>query len=54
MAVIKEYNSGGTTIKICDDYLPKNEEENRLRYSLLDEVARRIVEENIRKRMVSQ
>lgn len=44
MAVIKEYNSGGTLIRICDDYMPKTEEENKYRYSLLDEVARRITE----------
>ena len=46
MAVIKEYNSGGTLIRICDDYMPKTEEENKYRYSLLDEVARRISERN--------
>lgn len=46
MAVIKEYNSGGTLIRICDDYMPKTEEENKQRYSLLDEIARRISERN--------
>lgn len=46
MAVIKEYNSGGTLIRICDDYMPSSEEENKQRYSLLDEVARRISERN--------
>lgn len=44
MAIIKEYNSGGTTIKIADDFMPKTEEENKLAYALLDEVARRICE----------
>lgn len=44
MAVIKEYNSGGTLIRICDDYMPKTEEENRFRYTMLDDVARRICE----------
>lgn len=47
MAVIKEYNSGGTTIRICDDYLPKTEEENQLRYSILNDVARRIIERSL-------
>ena len=46
MAVIKEYNSGGTLIRICDDYMPETEEENQLRKSLLNDVARRIVERN--------
>lgn len=47
MAVIKEYNSGGTIIRICDDYLPKTEEENQFRYSMLDDVARSIIEKSI-------
>lgn len=49
MAVIKEYNSDGTIIRICDDYMPKTEEENKTRYSLLNDVARRIIESQIKK-----
>lgn len=47
MAVIKEYKSGGTTIKICDDYLPKTEGEKNLRFSMLDDVMQRIIENQI-------
>lgn len=47
MAVIKEYKSGGTTIKICDDYLPKTEGEKNLRFSMLDNVMLRLIESQI-------
>ncbi len=47
MAVIKEYKSGGTTIKICDDYLPKTEGEKNLRFSMLDDVMLRLIESQI-------
>lgn len=47
MAIIQEYNSGGTLIRICDDYMPKTEEENILKYSLLNDVAKRIVEKEM-------
>ena len=47
MAVIKEYKSGGTTIKICDDYLPKTEKEKNLRFLMLDDVMQRIIENQI-------
>lgn len=47
MAVIKEYKSGATTIKICDDYLPKTKEENDFRFSMLDDVMQRIIENQI-------
>ena len=47
MAMIKEYKSSGTLIRIFDDYIPKTKEENSIRYSLLNEVAKRIVEKEM-------
>ena len=52
MAVIKEYKSGATTIKICDDYLPKTKEENDFRFSMLDDVMQRIIENQINRRAI--
>lgn len=52
MAVIKEYKSGGTIIKICDDYLPKTEEEKNLRFSMLDDVMLRLIESQIDREII--
>lgn len=46
MAVIKEYFSGGTKIRIMDDFMAKTPEENRLIKEQLDDIARRIIERN--------
>ena len=53
MAVIKEYKSGATTIKICDDYLPKTKEESDLRFSMLDDVMHRIIENQIKRGVIT-
>lgn len=48
--LIREFNSGGTTIKIFDDYMAKTPEQNRIIKEHLDDIARRINERVNRER----